>query len=124
VARSVVVLSAALLAASGCASKTYTSRLLDASGDGGQLGTITTSHFTARHDWTAAYRYDCSKRAGASGFGLDLHNGDDDSLSDQHEGFRVNGTKGKGTLSFHSAGEYYFDVISHCTWSLTMKEQG
>ena len=107
---------------SGCKAQVSNSQLLDQSADGALAGVLTTGHFLSRHAWVAKYTFDCSKHQGTEGFGLDLHNGDDDSLSDQHEGWRVPGRKGQGELRFDQSGEYYFDVVSHCRWTLRVKE--
>ena len=112
-----------VLALTGCKSQTTTSELVDLSADGSVAGVVTTGHFIARHEWVVAYRFDCSKHAGTDGFGLDLHNADDDSLSDQHEGWHVPGRSGSGELMYTEAGPYYLDVVSHCQWNIRVKEQ-
>lgn len=111
-----------LLGVPGCKAQVASSELLNASADGAAGGSVTTSKFIARKDWVVRYSFDCHKHVGIEGFGLDLHNADDDSLSDQHEGWKVDGRSGKGDLRFAVAGEYYFDVVSHCKWTIRIKE--
>lgn len=96
------------------ANGTYIAPLLDTSGNGIQ----TTQKFTTTGDWTLNYTFDCSNFGFKGNFQVYVY---DDSGSPVDVAANDLGMSGGNTEYEHTAGTYYLEINSECSWHVTVK---
>ncbi len=89
--------------------------LLQVSGNGQK----STQTFTAPSNWTMDYTYDCSSFGMRGNFQVYVYNANGTMalLSGPNE----LGTSGSDTEYYHQGGQFYLEVNSECSWTITAK---
>ena len=90
------------------------SAILDVSGS----GTKTTQAFVVPASWTMSWSYDCSAFGSRGNFIVFVDNSD--GSPSNNAGTNQLGPGGHGTEYFHSGGNLYLQVISECSWHVTV----
>ena len=86
----------------------------------GQGSKSTQKFTTAGNDWAIEYSYDCSALGYQGNFAAIVKKDAGDLT-----GMQINklGTKGEDTEHFHEGGTFYLEIISSCTWHISVKDE-
>jgi hypothetical protein len=82
-------------------------------------GTNSTRTFSVSGDWDMAWSYNCSNFGMAGNFIVFIYNANG-SMSYSNFGPNQLGLSGTGVEHYHSGGSYYLQVLSTCSWKITV----
>jgi hypothetical protein len=98
----------------GADTTTFTSTEIGSSGS--------RAEFSQSGPWTLTWSYDCSAFGSQGNFSVNVNQPSDDLTDDL--GVNELGNGGNGVDYYYDSGQFSLDVISECTWSVTVAPSG